>query len=87
MDKLKVLEVNGLKYSRSEFDGYKIRCTVKIKTVESEHLLDIYTTDTSQESVENILLDRKSANVFSLRIINWKTKEEDDAITKFIDEL
>lgn len=83
---MKILELDGLKYSRNEFDGYTNRAKVVIKTTTDEHNLDIYTTDTSKKSVENVLLDRKSDDVFSLRIIHWTTKEQDDLDAKFIDE-
>lgn len=61
---MKILELNGLKYSRNEFDGYTNRAKVVIKTITDEYNLDIYTTNTSKQSVENVLLDRKSSDVF-----------------------
>lgn len=84
---IKVISIGGLKYSRDEFPNYKIRCKVKIKTVDEEFLIDVYTTDTDKNSVEGVLLDRKSDKVFSLTIIDWKTKEQDDAMGRFLDEM
>lgn len=51
---MKILELNGLKYSRNEFDGYTNRAKVVIKTITDEYNLDIYTTNTSKQSVENV---------------------------------
>ena len=83
---MKILELNGLKYSKEKFEGYKYRAKVRIKTVEDEHFIDIYTTDKYKERVEDVLLDRRSDAVTSLRIFHWCTKEEDDAASKLINE-
>jgi hypothetical protein len=86
---MKILELNGHKYSKDSFESYKFRAQITIKVhgeFPNHHLLDIYTTDDSKESVENVLLDRKSDKVMSLRITYWTTRESDDASGEMIDE-
>ncbi len=83
---MKLLELNGHKYSKDSFDDYKFRVKVTIKTVDDVHQFDIYTTDESQASVENVLLDRKTDKVTSLQITYWCTREQDDASAKMIEE-
>lgn len=81
------MEINGLEYSRNQFEDYKIRCKVELIKDREKYILDIYTTDTNKESVENVLLDRRQDGVTSLTIFHWATKEEDDATSKFLDEI
>lgn len=83
---MKILELNGFKYSRGAFDGYEIRCKVEFKTLEDRFDLDIYTTDTDKERVREVLLERRHESVVALNIIHWSTKEQDDANTAFLDE-
>jgi len=42
---MKILELNGLKYSRNSFEDYKFRAKINIRTVKDKYILDIYTTD------------------------------------------
>jgi hypothetical protein len=85
---MKILELNGHKYSKDSFESYKFRAQVKIIVhgEDHQHLLDIYTTDDNKESVEDVLLDRKADNVMSLRITYWTTRESDDASGEMINE-
>lgn len=82
----KILELNGLRYSRAAIDDYKIRARAKIKTATDEHTLDIYTDDTDKENVEKVLLSRATEKVVSIEIIDWSTKEDDDRVSDFLDE-
>jgi hypothetical protein len=94
---MKILELNGKRYSRDSFDGYKLRAKVKLTTtpepplrkprVEDEHFLDVYTDDEDKANVEKILQERKSERVTSLEVIHWATKAQDDASAALIDEL
>jgi len=91
---MKRLVVNGLEYSKESFDEYKFRAKIMVITaavvkgniVRDKHHFDVYTTDKSITSVENVLLERKTDKVTSLVIINWSTREQDDATTKLIEE-
>ncbi len=79
-----MLELNGFKYSKNEFEDYKIRVQVEIRTVKDKFIFNIYSTDTDLTKIEEILLDRKSDEVVSLDIIFTATKEEDKARTEFL---
>lgn len=84
----KILELHGFKYSREELENYKFRFIVLAKTVDnSEHKIDVYTTNPDIESAYYVLLSRKTEKVASLEIIHHATKEQDDAASKFIDEI
>jgi len=82
-----MLELNGFKYAKKEFDGHKFRVKVKITTVDNIHHLDIYTTDPSKESIQSVLIDKKSDNVTSINIIHFATKEQDDNCAALITEI
>jgi len=83
---MKILELDGLMYSRDSFENYRFRAKVMIETSNDTFFLDVYTTDTNRENVEKVLLDRKSIIVKSLAIIYWSSKEQDDATTEFIND-
>lgn len=84
---MKTLELNGFKYSREQFDGYEYRIKIEIRTVETKHLFDIYTNDSSLVNIENVLLDRKSDDVTSLTLLSITTKKQDEETSKFLDEI
>ena len=82
-----MLEVNGKKYSKESFEDYGFRAKVVITTtVNEEFQFDIYTTDSSEESVRDVLLDRTSNNVVSVVITYQCSREQDDASAAMIDE-
>ena len=91
---MKILVVDGYKYSKDSFADYKYRAKVNIKFVElvkgdikcDEMNLDIYTTCPHKEVVEDVLLDRKTDKVTSLQIIYWCSREDDDRAAEFIEE-
>ena len=68
------------------FEEYEFRAKVLIKTIDGEHHLDVYTTDDNKESVEDVLLDRKTDKVTSLQIMYWTTRANDDASAEMIEE-
>lgn len=82
----KLLSHYGERYCRIEFKGYKYRAKVSIQTTDSEHSLDIYTTNPDQYDVEQFLMTRASTEVTSINVIHWATKEQDDLEAEFIDE-
>ena len=79
-----MLKLDGYKYSKESFDDYGFRAKISVKTVDKEFFFDIYTDDHNMIRLENVLLDRKGASVVSLQIINWTTKEQDDASAEMI---
>lgn len=86
METPKILELNGFKYSKEQFDDYEIRAMVKLKTVDKEHIVTIYTTNTSKEEFWQVMADRRHESVVSIGIDHWATKEQDELVSKFIDE-
>ena len=85
---MKILEQDGHKYSREQFDDYKIRVKVRFEVKDEEYPtnMDIYTTDTDKESIISVLNSTKRDKVVSLEIIHTATKEEDDIATLFMEE-
>lgn len=84
----KILELNGKKYSKQQFENYKNRAKVKISTNDGDYdNLDIYTTDENKESVLSVLKSRITEKVQSIEIFHWCTKEQDDANAELINEL
>jgi hypothetical protein len=84
---MNILELDGYKYSKDSFTGYGFRAKIRIATtINEEFVFDIYTDDHNMIRLENVLLDRKSDKVTSLQIVNWTTKEQDDASGEMIDE-
>lgn len=87
----KVTEINGHKYSRTSFDGYKYRARVSFATTVSSiyraSSLDIYTTNTNRSDVETVLYQRKNNHVTALVVSAWYSKSEDDAAHEFINSL
>ena len=84
---MKILEVDGHKYSRETFKNYGFRAKVVIGTTTGHHNMDIYTTDPDKVNVENVLLDRRADKVMSIQITYWCTKEDDDIAAEFIEEI
>lgn len=81
-----MLELNGFKYSRESFEDYEVRIKVKFVSIDGTTILDVFTTDTDRERLEEVLIERKADKVISLNIIHWATREQDDIASKFIDE-
>lgn len=81
---MKILELNGFKYSKVPFEGYTHLARVRLTTVQNEHHMHIYTTDPYKESVQDMCIDRKSNEVTSLSVVSWSTKEDNDNLTKFM---
>jgi len=78
--------VNGLKYSREQFDDYTFSAKVQLKTENDYHNLDVYTTDDKQDSLLKFLESVAREDVTSIEILNWSTKEQDIETREFIDQ-
>jgi len=76
--------IKNLKYSREQFDDYLFRAKIKLKTEDDYHNLDIYTTDTDQESLLKFVDSIKKEKVISVELLNWVSKEQDDLTTEFL---
>lgn len=85
---MKILVLNGHKYSRELFEDYKIRAKFEldVKGQAYTNSIDIYTTDEDKNNVFKIISSKTSDRVLGIRIINWTTKEQDDRNTLFIEE-
>lgn len=86
-----MLEINGHKYSKEKFDGYKMRYVVEFCIMDENNKPDkitspIYSTDEDMERVDNLLLDRRKPNVCSITIVHRASKEQDELSAKFIEE-
>ena len=83
---MKILELEGLKYSTRSFKDYKFRAKVSIGTTDEPHQLDIYSTDPDKENVQRVLENRRSEKTTYVAITYWCTREQDDAAAAMIDE-
>lgn len=78
--------VNGLKYSREQFDDYTFSAKVQLKTENDYHNSYVYTTDDNQGSLLKFLESVAREDVTSIEILNWNTKEQDIETREFIDQ-
>lgn len=79
--------VNGLKYSKEEFEGYLFRAQIRLITGKGKrdyHTLQVYTTDTDKESVLKFVDIVKTDRVKEVVLENWATKQSDDLATELI---
>lgn len=85
---MKIFEANGHKYSRKQFEEYKFRAKVELKTKEDKYtFLDIYTTDEHSPRVKMVIESLKKDYVESVKVIHWATKEQDELISKSLEEI
>jgi len=86
---MKILELDGHKYSKASFSDYKFRAKVLLVVNDDVEpvQMDIYTTDNDKENVVKVLSDNKSDKVTSITITYWCTRAEDDAAGEMINEL
>jgi len=85
---MKILEQNGYKYSRKQFEGYKLRVMFKFHTFAeiAPTIITIYTTDENIESVEKVINELKTDKVSRIIIYHKATKEQDELTAQFIEE-
>lgn len=84
---MKIAEINGAKYSREDFEDYKLRVKVQFITDEGVFTIDIFTTETDKVKVRSAILESITSKVSSFDTIHWSTKEQDDLASKFIEEI
>lgn len=79
---------DDLKYSKEPFEGYKFRAKVEIQTGERDTTsFDVYTNSTDRVGTELELQSRRKYTIMPLKIIHWASKEQDEATSKFIEEV
>lgn len=85
MAKGDIKEVNGFKYSRESFEGYKHRAIITLTDFDTEYKFDFYTTNTEKIPTFNDILGfiKRGTNI---KMVHWASKEQDDAATKLIEE-
>jgi hypothetical protein len=84
----KILELNGFKYSRKQFEGYTHRLKFELDVVNQEWKsnIDIYTNNEDKRSVYNVISELTTDKVKNLELVNWTTKEQDDLDVQFLEE-
>jgi hypothetical protein len=85
----KILELNGYKYSREQFEGYKFRITFRIgvdTNWRNDSLITIYTDNPNKEEVNDVIISRTTDKVKFFIMECWTTKEQDDLAIQFIEE-
>ena len=86
---MKILELNGYKYSREQFDGYKFRAKFRFTVSDDwreDMNMDIYTDNPDKIAVEKVINSKKKEVVKSCEMEYWTTKEQDDISSKFLNE-
>ena len=87
---MKILEINGFKYSREEFEGYKFRSIFKFSVSDDwreDTNLNIYTDNPDKEEVKRVIDGKRTEKVISCVMIHWTTKEQDELTAEFIEEI
>ena len=85
----KILELNGFKYSREEFEGYKFRTIFRMGIDEdwrNDTNLTFYTDNPNREEVNNVIVSKTTEKVKSCVMEHWTTKEQDDLTMEFLEE-
>lgn len=83
----KIIEINGHKYSRQEFEDYKLRVKFEFEMYNGDyHNIDIYTTQEDKNEVYMTVSEKQADSVKCIEIVNVSTKEQDDLTSKFIEE-
>ncbi len=85
----KILELNGYKYSREQFEGYTHRA-IFILSVNAhwnnDKSINIYTDNSNREEVYNVINSRVVEEVISCTLEHWTTKEQDELTSQFLEE-
>ncbi len=79
-----MLEINGLKYSKEQFEGYKFRAIILCCKDLKFHPITIYTTDTDGDNFLAVLDTKVKEGVKITSISHWCSKEQDDRDTEFM---
>lgn len=78
------------KYSKKEFEGYTHRFIVVFKVDNdwrNDTRMDIYSNSDSYEKLREFVNEKKSKQVIEFEIVHRALKEQDDAVSKLIDEI
>ena len=78
------------KFSKEQFDGFTHRFIVKFKVDEdwrNDTNITLYSNSDSYQKLEDFLNAKKSDKVLSFKIEHRASKEQDEASSKFLDEM
>lgn len=78
------------KYSRKEFEGYTHRFKVRFmvdQDYRNDSTIDIYTDSGDYAKMDAFINQNKSSRVVHFRVEHRATKEQDEADSKFIEEI
>ena len=83
-----MLELNGHQYSKTEFEGYKFRAKYEFAVQGQNYktAIDIYTTNPDRWEVTGIVASKTTEKVTGVKLVNFATKEQDDAAQELIKE-
>jgi hypothetical protein len=85
----KILEQEGYKYSREQFDGYTYRAKFRLSVSDDwreDTNIDIYTDNPNKIDVLKVVSSKKTEKVKLFSMEHWTTKEQDDLTAQFIEE-
>lgn len=86
---MKILEQNGYKYSKEQFDDYKLRVMFRIGVDtdwRNDSVITIYTNNPIAEEVKGVIFSKTTDKVKSFVMEYWATKEQDELTVLFIEE-
>lgn len=86
---MKILEQNGYRYSREQFEDYKFRVMFRIGTTtdwRNDSVVTIYTDNPNKDEVADVILSKTTKKVKICVIEYWTTREQDDLTAQFIEE-
>jgi len=83
------MEIMEHKYSRQQFDTYRIRVKVEITTITDDFHsgIDVYTTCEDREEIEKYIRSKQGKDVKDIKFVHYATREQDDLATEFIESL
>lgn len=87
---MKLLNKEGFKYSREEFEDYKFRTIFNLSISDdwrNDTKINIYTNNPSKQEVIELVNSLTTDKVKFCGMEYWTTKEQDDLTTQFIEEI
>jgi hypothetical protein len=86
---MKILEQNGFKYSREQFEGYKFRTIFKIgidTDWRNDRRINIYTDNPNKKEVVDTITSVTTHKVKSCSLEHFTTREQDELTAQFIED-
>lgn len=78
-----------IKYSKEQFEGYTHRFIIRMKVDNdwrNDTTINLYSNSDSNQKLEDFINEKKSDKVIAFTIEHRASKEQDEAMSKFIDE-